>query len=203
MSDTVSLGAAYSTKLSMSKFDKYAGLFAEQGDFDIPSNYNLGVAFKISPTVLLGIDYQKIKYTDVKSVSNPSTNYGAVTTGSLGPNDGRGFGWKDIDVWKVGVEHQYSKNLVLRAGIDKSENPISSNDVTFNILAPGVVENHYSVGFTLAMDKSSELTGAFTYVDENKVSGSSLFNTFTGGTSGNEEIKMNQNILGVAWTQKW
>lgn len=203
MSDMVSLGAAYSTKLAMGKFDKYAGLFAEQGDFDIPSNYNLGVAFKLSPSVLLGIDYQKIKYTDVKSVSNPSTNYGAVPTGSLGPSDGRGFGWKDIDVWKIGVEHKYSNNLVLRAGIDKSENPISSSDVTFNILAPGVVENHFSVGFTLAMDKSSELTGAFTYVKENKVSGSSLFNTFTGGTSGNEEIKMNQNILGVAWTQKW
>jgi long-chain fatty acid transport protein len=205
MSDMVSLGAAYSTKLSMSKFDKYAGLFAEQGDFDIPSNYNLGVALKISPSVQLGIDYQKIKYTDVKSVSNPS-DYGlgmAGIPGSLGPSNGRGFGWKDIDVWKIGVEHQYSKNLVLRAGIDKSENPISSNDVTFNILAPGVVENHYSVGFTLAMDKNSELTGAFTYVDENKVSGSSLFNNFTGGTSGNEEIKMHQNILGIAWTNKW
>lgn len=203
MSDAVTLGAAYSSKIAMSKFGKYAGLFAEQGDFDIPSNYNLGVAFKASPTVLLGIDFQKIKYTDVKSVSNPSTNFGATTTGSLGPSNGRGFGWGDIDVWKIGVEHQYSKNLVLRAGIDKADNPITSRDVTFNILAPGVVENHYSVGFTLAMDKNTELTGAYTYVSENKVSGSSLFNTFTGGTSGNEEIKMNQNSLGIAWSSKW
>jgi len=203
MSDTVSLGAAYSTKIAMSKFDKYAGLFAEQGDFDIPSNYNLGVAFKVSPTTLLGIDYQKIKYTDVKSVSNPSTNYAGTTTGSLGPSDGRGFGWGDIDVWKVGVEHQYSKNLVLRAGIDKSDNPITSRDVTFNILAPGVVENHYSVGFTLAMDKTTELTGAYTYVAENKVSGSSLFNTWTSDAAGTEEIKMHQNVLGIAWAKKW
>lgn len=203
MSNMVSLGAAYSTKLSMSKFDKYAGLFAEQGDFDIPSNYNLGAAFKLSPAVVLGIDFQKIKYTDVKSVSNPSTNFGTTTTGSLGPSNGRGFGWSDIDVWKVGVEYQYSKTLALRAGVDKSDNPITSRDVTFNILAPGVVENHYSVGFTLAMDKNSELTGSYTYVAENKVSGSSLFNTFTGGTSGNEEIKMNQNHLGIAWSKKW
>lgn len=203
MSDTVSLGAAYSSKIAMGKFNKYAGLFAEQGGFDIPSNYNLGVAFKVSPTTLVGIDYQKIKYTDVKSVSNPSTNFGSTTTGSLGPSNGRGFGWGDIDVWKIGVEHQYSKSLVLRAGIDKSDNPITSRDVTFNILAPGVVENHYSVGFTLAMDKSTELTGAYTYVAENKVNGSSLFNTWTSNTSGNEEIKMHQNILGIAWAKKW
>lgn len=205
MSDAVSLGAAYSTKIAMSKFDKYAGLFAEQGDFDIPSNYNLGATFKVGPTVLLGIDYQKIKYTDVKSVSNPS-DYGLGGAGianSLGGSGGRGFGWGDIDVWKIGVEYQHSKDLVLRAGVDKSDNPIKSSDVTFNILAPGVVENHYSVGFTLAMDKKSELTGAFTYVAENKVSGSSLFNNFTGGTSGTEEIKMHQNVLGIAWSNKW
>ena len=46
VSNTVTLGAAYSTKIKMDKFDKYKGLFAEQGDFDIPENFNLGVAWK-------------------------------------------------------------------------------------------------------------------------------------------------------------
>lgn len=41
---TVTIGAAYATKMKFEKFDKYAGLFAEQGDLDIPENYNLGVA---------------------------------------------------------------------------------------------------------------------------------------------------------------
>ncbi len=203
MSDTVSLGAAYSTKIAMSKLDKYAGLFAEQGDFDIPSNLNLGIAFKVSPTTLVGVDYQKINYTDVKSVSNPSTNFGATTAGSLGPSNGRGFGWGDIDIWKIGVQYQHSDRLTIRAGIDRTDNPITGRDVTFNILAPGVVTNHYSVGFTLATDKSTEITGAYTYVAEKKVSGSSIFNTFTGGTSGTEEIKMHQNVIGLAWSTKW
>lgn len=198
MSDTVSLGAAYSTKIAMSKFDKYAGLFAEQGDFDIPSNFNLGVAFKISPTTLLGVDYQKIKYTDVKSVSNPSSN-----TGALGTAGGRGFGWTDIDVFKIGVQYQHSERLTIRAGIDRSDNPIRPADVTFNILAPGVVTNHYSVGFTLATDKSSELTGAYTYVAEKKVSGTSLFQSLGVAGAGTEEIKMHQNVIGLAWSTKW
>lgn len=201
--DMVSLGAAYSSKIGMGKFDKYAGLFAEQGDFDIPSNYNVGVALKLGAATTLGVDWQKIKYTDVRSVSNASTSGGATIANTLGGSDGRGFGWSDIDVWKVGIQHQYSSQLTLRAGIDRSDNPISSRDVTFNILAPGVVENHYSIGFTYAMDKDSELTGAYTYVEENKVSGSSLFNTWTSNTSGTEEIKMNQNILGVSYSKKW
>ncbi len=198
MSDTVSLGAAYSTKIAMSKFDKYAGLFAEQGDFDIPSNFNLGVAFKVSPTTLVGVDYQKIKYTDVKSVSNSSS-----LSGALGTAGGRGFGWTDIDVFKIGVQYQHSDRLTIRAGIDRSDNPIRSEDVTFNILAPGVVTNHYSVGFTLAMDKSSELTGAYTYVAEKKVSGTSLFQSLGVSGAGTEEIKMHQNVIGLAWSTKW
>ncbi len=204
MSDTVSLGAAYSTKIAMSKFDKYAGLFAEQGDFDIPSNFNLGLAFKISPTTLLGVDYQKIKYTDVKSVSNPSTSGGTTIANTLGGSNGRGFGWGDVDVWKIGVEYKHSDRLTIRAGIDRTDNPITGRDVTFNILAPGVVQNHYSVGFTLATDKNSELTGAYTYVAEKKVSGSSLFDNWLGaGGGGTEEIKMHQNIIGLAWSTKW
>lgn len=204
MNDTVSLGAAYSTKIAMSKFDKYASLFAEQGDFDIPSNYNLGAAFKISPAVLLGVDYQKINYSDVKSVSNPSTNGGTTMANTLGGSDGRGFGWSSIDVWKIGVQYQHSNSLTLRAGIDHSDNPISSRDVTFNILAPAVVQDHYSLGFTMALGKTSELTAAYTYVAENKVSGQSLYATWLGAAGGGtEEIKMNQNILGFAWSSKW
>ena len=45
VSDTVTLGAAYASKMSMGKFDKYRGLFAEQGGFDIPDcNVNIAVA---------------------------------------------------------------------------------------------------------------------------------------------------------------
>lgn len=40
---TVTIGAAYASKMSFEEFDEYAGLFAEQGGFDIPENYNLGV----------------------------------------------------------------------------------------------------------------------------------------------------------------
>jgi len=43
LSDTLSVGAAYSTKIKMGEFDKYRGLFAEHGGFDIPENYNFAL----------------------------------------------------------------------------------------------------------------------------------------------------------------
>lgn len=196
--DTVSVGAAYSTKVNMSKFDKYKGLFAEQGDFDMPSNYNIGAAFKVASTVTLSIDTQKIKYSDVKSVSNPSTN-----TGTLGSNDGRGFGWQDVSVLKIGVLFQPNSNLILRAGYGKTDNPITSRDVTFNILAPGVVEDHYTLGLTYSLSKDSELTAAYMHAAENSVSGTSLFVSLGVAGAGTETIKMDQNSLGIAWSTRW
>ena len=38
-------GAAYQPKIDMSTFDEYAGLFEGGGDFDIPQNYTIGIAF--------------------------------------------------------------------------------------------------------------------------------------------------------------
>lgn len=46
VSPGISLGASYQSEIAMSEFDKYKGLFAEQGDFDIPATANAGIAWK-------------------------------------------------------------------------------------------------------------------------------------------------------------
>ena len=195
---TVSIGAAYASKMRFEEFDKYRGLFAEQGDFDIPENYNLGVAWQATPTVKLALDYQRINYSDVKSIANPSTNMAL-----LGTENGRGFGWSDIDVWKLGVEYKYNQNLTLRAGYNHGENPIQSRDVTFNILAPGVVKNHMTLGFTYTLASGNELTMSYMHAFSNDVNGVSLLPAFSGGTPhGNEKIEMSQDALGIQYSWK-
>ncbi len=201
LTDNVSLGAAYASKMRMSKFDKYAGLFAEQGDFDIPSNWNIGIAIQTTPQVKVALDYQRINYSDVKSISNPSSNF---FTGGLGTNNGAGFGWSDVDAWKLGVEYQYSKNLTLRAGINRGDNPISAADVTFNILAPGVVQNHLSLGFTYVTASGGELTMAYTHAFSNDVTGAHLLAGVPGGPPAGttNTIKMHQDAIGIAYSWK-
>ncbi|HEX5635533.1 MAG TPA: hypothetical protein VFY78_00475, partial [Gammaproteobacteria bacterium] len=49
ITSNITLGAQYSSKIYMQEFDHYAGLFAEQGDFDIPSNFGVGIAVKMTP----------------------------------------------------------------------------------------------------------------------------------------------------------
>ena len=209
LSDTVTLGAAYASKLRMSEFDKYDGLFAEKGDFDIPSNWNLGIAVQATPAVKIALDYQRINYSDVKSISNPSSNifncFGGDATSCLGGSNGPGFGWDDVSAWKLGAEYQYAKNLTLRAGVNHGDNPISSADVTFNILAPGVVQDHLTFGFTYVTASGGELTMSYAHAFSNDVSGGHLFAGAGGpnppaGTT--NKIKMHQDAIGIAYSWK-
>lgn len=74
VSDKVTLGAAYSTKMRMGKFNKYRELFAEQGGFDVPENFNADIAVKATPQVTVAFDVQRINYGDVISIANGVLN---------------------------------------------------------------------------------------------------------------------------------
>lgn len=190
--DAFRVGAMYTSKMSMGAFDSYKGLFAEQGSFDIPSHYGVGLAWEPDNQWLVAFDYERINYSDAKSVSNPSTN-----PPPLGGSNGPGFGWQDINVYRLGVQYRIDPTWTVRAGYNRSDNPITSRDVTFNILAPGVVQNHVTIGFSYAVNPASEISMAYGHAFNNEVSGPSpMF-------GGNEKIWMSQNFVGIGWNTKF
>ena len=191
LNDQVTVGASFSPKVKMGKFKKYSGLFADAGSFDIPENYTLGVGFKATPTVNVALDYQRINSAGVSSVGNPSTNQ--VPLGFAG---GPGFGWSNINVFKVGVEWKAMPALTLRAGLNVADNPIQSRDVSFNIVAPGVTTNHITLGGTYALSPTTELTVAYMHAPKKSVTGQSFI-------AGTETIRMSQNSIGFQFGMKF
>lgn len=206
---TVTIGAAYATKMNFEEFDKYANLFAEQGDFDIPENYNLGVAWQATPALRLALDYQRINYGDVNAIGNPVLpNF---MSAPLGADNGAGFGWDDTDVWKLGMEYKYSPKLTLRAGYSHTDSPITGSDcstmdncaeVALNILAPAVIEDHVTLGFTYTLASGNEVTMAYMHGFENEVSGvrPGPFNNNVNGSI--DTIKMYQDSIGIQYSWK-
>lgn len=202
MSDTLKFGATYSPKIKMSKFDKYSGLFAGQGSFDIPENYALGINLQVTPAVSVAADYSRINYSGVPSIGNPMSNL--MMGNPMGSTNGPGFGWSDVNVLKFGVQWQATSTMVLRAGYNQTTNPVKAENVTFNILAPGVIKQHYTVGGTYALSKDSELTWAYMYAPKNTVTGSSMYNSMMPGASGiTETLRMSQQSLGVQYGWKF
>ena len=203
---TVTIGAAYASKMNFDELSKYKGLFAQQGDFDIPENYNLGVAWQATPQLLFALDYQRINYSGVASIGNPMSNLGGCFGGDLsqclGGNNGAGFGWDDINVWKLGVEYKYNQAWTFRAGWNHTDNPITPPNVTFNILAPAVVQDHATLGLTYTFASGNELTAMYMHAFENSVTGPSFLQNFGFPPTTQEEISMNQNSLGVSYSWK-
>jgi long-chain fatty acid transport protein len=190
-------GLSGQTEMYMSKFDQYAGLFEGQGDFDIPAAVTVGVAVDATPNLTLMLDYQYIFYSGVDAVSNPST-----TAAPLGSDDGPGFGWHDVGVLKVGAEWRANEKWTLRAGYAYSENPIESTDVTLNILAPGVVQHHFTGGVGYQLSKSDVLEFSGMFVPESTVSGEEV--TPAGPNPARTvELEMYQFQLLAGWTHKF
>ncbi|HRE14755.1 MAG TPA: outer membrane protein transport protein [Usitatibacteraceae bacterium] len=203
----VTLAAAYATKVRMQEFDKYKGLFAEAGGFDIPSNWTIGLAWKPDAKWTIAADFERINYSDSKSVSNPATGilacFGGDANGCLGAGGGAGFGWQDIDVWKVGVQYAIDARWTVRAGVNRSDNPIQARDVTFNILAPGVIKDHVTAGFTYKLDATSEISGYVLQARENTVSGTSLLASLGAPPTTAETIRLKETSIGLAYTARY
>ena len=178
--DVFSVAAAYTTKMSMSEFDDYADLFAEEGDFDMPSTWTVGFAVKPSDKLALMFDIQGIRYSDADSVANPIDG---LLDGScpadpeycLGGDKGAGFGWDDMLVYKVGLSWKKSDTWTWRAGYSMTDQPIPEDQMTFNILAPGVMEEHYTAGFTQKLASGNEVNLSFMYAPEMTVRGPQNF----------------------------
>lgn len=160
------LGLVYQPKMKMSRFKKYSGLFAGGGNFDIPENYGIGVSHKINEKSTVALEMKTIKYGSVPSIANPMSN---IVNG-LGSANGPGFGWRDMTIYKLGYEWEAATDLYGRVGISYGRQPIPSTEMMFNILAPGVVEWHYSVGLTKVL-RDGELTFAFTLTPNKRITG--------------------------------
>lgn len=201
ISPYLSIGASYQTRIRMSEFDKYAGLFAEKGDFDIPANWTIGIAVKPTPALAFLFDVQKIYYSDIKSVNNPMSRL--FTSSMLGDSEGAGFGWHDMTIYKAGVQWKSDDVWTWRAGYSYGKQPIRSQDVMFNILAPGVIERHATAGFTRAMSKTQDLSFALAHAFSKTVKGSNpLVSAFSQGQDSQDlRIKMNQweATFGYTW----
>ncbi|WP_220636149.1 OmpP1/FadL family transporter [Georgfuchsia toluolica] len=195
----LSLGATWVSKVSATKFDKYKGLLADAGSFDVPENYGIGIAYKITPALTLVADVQEIRYSGVRSLANPLSNL-TVQGNLLGSPNGGGFGWKDITVVKFGASYEYSKNLTLRGGYSCKGNPIPSDQNFFNIAAPAVVKDHLTFGSTWKTSSGAELSVAYVHAPKNTTNGRGSIPAALGG--GDVKSFLEEDILGVAYGWK-
>ena len=122
---------------------------------------------------------------------------GANVENCAGGEEGFGFGWSDMTTFKVGATWQPASlpHYTVRAGYSFGDQPVSSEDVLINILAPGVVEQHFTAGIERRLNGDRSVSVAFMYAPENSVKGSNLFDP-----TQTIELAMDQFEIEVAYS---
>ena len=143
------------------------------------------------------LDYRYIAYSDIAAIANPMT-----TPLPLGSSGGPGFGWDDVAAWKLGAEYDAGNGWTWRGGISFNDNPVPAGSATFNILAPGIVTQHYTAGFEKQINETQSIQMALMFAPEDTVNGIEI--TPAGPNPGhNIELRMDQLELTVGWTIKF
>ena len=196
----LSIGAAYQPKIHMGKFNRYRGLLAEQGNFDVPPSYGMGIALRPAEALTVTADLQRIEFSKVASLGARADCF-LVTSCLLGASDGPGSGWRDVTVMKLGLAYQASADLVLRAGFAKLRQPIPEDQTLLNVFAPAVSENHLTFGATWRVARPIEVTFSYVRAAKNTVYGRDSIppGNIPGGVGGGEaNIRMEQEGFGLS-----
>jgi len=207
VSEQLALGLSYRTKMWMSDFDDYSGLFAGGGAFDIPAMFNFGLAYKLSPAITLGFDYQHIFYNEIDAISNSndldlSPCFAAPPKPSycLGGTAGLGFGWDSMDVFKLGVRWDQSERWTFFGGASYNTDFLKTDrESLFNVLAPATVRWHLTLGASYAHSANDEFNLAFSYMPKETVNGTSP--SITPGQTGS--IYMEQMDIEISWNHRF
>lgn len=196
--DALTLGATWQSKID-GRFDSYAGLFADAGGFDIPSTWGVGLGWRVTDRWHVALDWQRIDYSGVPSVGN---SIAVLFQGvPLGGPDGPGFGWHDVSVVKLGTTYQAGDRLVLRAGYSRNEQPVQPAETFFNILAPGVVRDHLTLGASWKFDGRNEISFSYLHAFRHTVNGSGSIPPAFGG--GEANVRLSEDSLGISYSRRF
>ncbi len=198
ITSALTVGATWASKIH-GRFDHYKGLFANGGSFDIPENYGVGVAYKVTSAWTVAADFQRILYGNVNSIANPLSNLFAGN--ALGSPNGPGFGWRNTNVLKLGTTYQFNEHLTLRAGYSHSSQPIASTETFLNVLAPGVVQDQATIGATWKTADNSSFSFFYGHAFKKTVNGDNSIPASFGG--GNANISLEENVVGIGYGKQF
>lgn len=175
----ISAGVGYRDQVWSQKLDDYSGLLPDQGALVLPAVYGAGVAWKPLDTLTVAFEWQRYEFGEEKAFGNRLSK---LSEGNLlGSSDGPGFGLRNQNTWKLGVEGHINPALEWRLGYLRANQAVRRSDTLFVQLAPVTVTTHYTAGFTWTR-QAWELSGAYVYCPRKTVHGEqSIPPAFGGG----------------------
>lgn len=198
------LGAAYATRIHMQEFEKYRGLIANGGEFDVPENFSVGFALRPVQGWTFGADVQRIFYGDLRALSNGVlASIDDPANRPFGSKHGSGFNWRNLTNYKFAVAWEATPRWTLRAGYLYGRRPAADNSadsVSLNMFAPNP-RHQFTTGFTWAYNARNDIQFAYGRYIPGTYKGPSA--TAALGVGGTESINPHVDTVLLGWSRKF
>ena len=174
-------GASYKSTQVFSDFEfnstDAAGGFRQLSlDMDFPAITSVGVAYRGLEDWHFGLDARHIAYGSTDGFE-PA---GFASDGSV-----TGFGWDSILVLALGAQYRIDDCWSVRGGYAWNQNPIADTNSTFNVPAPGILQQHVALGMSYCVGHDWFFDIGYRHGFENSISGE-MGHPMTGSVSGSE-----------------
>ena len=163
ISRSLKLGASWSSKIYMARFEKYNGLLANNGDFDAPEHFTFGLAWEAKENLTLVVDVQRILFENVRTLGNLGPTAmelaGMIDADRLlGAENGIGFGWRNQTVLKIAADYRVNDKWTLRAGYNHGTSQIPDSQMLFNLISPATINDNIAAGVSYRPDRATEFS---------------------------------------------
>jgi len=162
-SPTLALGASYNTKTKFQEFTWNTVVANPQLatfgtgrkvrlQLDMPAVAIVGLGWTPSDRLAVALDEKFIDYEKTAGFSDV-------------------LGFKNIKVAELGLQYKVTDGFAVRAGYNKSQNPIPDNRAFFTVETPAIFKTHYTGGIGYKVSDILTLDAAYYHVQENKITG--------------------------------
>lgn len=192
-------GLSYRSRTWQQRIEQYRGLLPDGGRLELPAIFGGALEAKPSKDWRLAVEYQHYAYSGSNGFGN---TIDLLSQGvPLGAKDGPGFGWRDQNVYKFGLQYLATPLVTLRAGISYATSLQPRSQTLFNGLAPATPQWNFGGGGTLALTANSEISFVMASTEHNTVRGQNSIPAAFGG--GEADVDFKCFNIGVSYGRRF
>lgn len=160
--DTLDIGFGYSSPQWIQPWTFYSRDLAGNPqtlklNVSLPQICSLGFGWHPVDPLLLALDLRYFDYADTQLFGQ------SVKSG--------GLGWESVFSVGLGANYQVNDRLAVRAGYQYNTNPLANTSTLFNVQAPAILQNTFTIGTTLNINSSISASLGYAYSFQNSISG--------------------------------
>ena len=145
----------------MGAFANYRGVFADDGNFDIPASATARLGYALTPWLGVDVGVQRVMYSAITPFTSPNlpTRFLAL----LGDGSSPVFAWRDLSVYSIGwtLHDEDAGNLELR--YTTRQQPVPTSKLLANALAPSTANDMVSLGWSRGFGSNANLSFMASY----------------------------------------